>query len=72
VVKCSVCPTGIVLWSSWTFSFLNIMTCSPHARSRKAFEKKKAFAGETTKIIQLGCLMYCMVIALILDSISLG
>jgi hypothetical protein len=35
VVKCSVCPTGTVLWSSWTFSFLNIMTCSPPARSRK-------------------------------------
>jgi hypothetical protein len=35
VVKCSVCPTGIVLWSSWTFSSLNIMTCSPPARSRK-------------------------------------
>jgi hypothetical protein len=35
VVKCSVCPTGIVVWSSWTFSFLNIMTCSPPARSRK-------------------------------------
>jgi hypothetical protein len=32
---CSVCPMGIVLWSSWTFSSLNIMTCSPPARSKK-------------------------------------
>jgi hypothetical protein len=44
VVKCSVCPMGIVLWSYWTFSSLNIMTCSPPVRSReKKNEKAKKF-----------------------------
>jgi hypothetical protein len=39
VVKCSVCPMGIVLWSFWSFSSLNIMTCGPPARSRKIFSQ---------------------------------